>query len=200
MAAYVDLFSNKSISRSCILPQTRGRSTIQSSTQSIASNMASNTTAASSSLPPDLFDSTTLISLASTVLILAVAYGTSVKVLASTTPTSYRVLFIWHAFDALIHFFLEGSFLYQVCMPSWASCFATRVGWNLSRKLTSAIEPSTVFLQLEILQRHKPWRCAFRKILPYAPRLARTRRRSYLRFAGRRQPFCTAVDGVCSRG
>lgn len=77
--------------------------------------MVSNvTTAASGGLPPDLFDSTTLISLASTVLILAVAYGTSVKVLAPTTPTSYRVLFIWHAFDALIHFFLEGSFLYQV--------------------------------------------------------------------------------------
>lgn len=83
--------------------------------------MASNTTIAASGLPPDLFDSTTMISLASTVLILAVAYGTSVKVLAPTTPTSYRVLFIWHAFDALIHFFLEGSFLYQVRVSVLAS-------------------------------------------------------------------------------
>lgn len=88
--------------------------------------MASNTAASASGLPPDLFDTTTLISLASTLLILAVAYGTSVKVLAPTTPASYRFLFIWHAFDALIHFFLEGSFLYQVRMPSSASCFSMR--------------------------------------------------------------------------
>lgn len=75
--------------------------------------MASNTTAADAGLPPDLFDQTTLVSLASTVLILAVAYGTSLKALSPSTPGSYRFLFIWHAFDALIHFFLEGSFLYH---------------------------------------------------------------------------------------
>lgn len=75
--------------------------------------MASNTTTADSGLPPDLFDQTTLVSLASTVLILAVAYGTSLKALSPSTPGSYRFLFIWHAFDALIHFFLEGSFLYH---------------------------------------------------------------------------------------
>lgn len=76
--------------------------------------MASNTTAADAGLPPDLFDQTTLVSLASTILILAVAYATSLKALAPSTPGSYRFLFIWHAFDALIHFFLEGSFLYHV--------------------------------------------------------------------------------------
>lgn len=75
--------------------------------------MASNVTAADSGLPPDLFDQTTLVSLASTVLILAVAYATSLKALPPSTPGSYRFLFIWHAFDALIHFFLEGSFLYH---------------------------------------------------------------------------------------
>lgn len=75
--------------------------------------MASNTTTADPGLPPDLFDQTTLVSLASTVLILAVAYGTSLKALSPSTPGSYRFLFIWHAFDALIHFFLEGSFLYH---------------------------------------------------------------------------------------
>lgn len=72
---------------------------------------------ASSTLPPDLFDTTTLVSLASTVVILAVAYGTSLKALAPSTPGSYRFLFIWHLFDAGIHFFLEGSFLYHVCFP-----------------------------------------------------------------------------------
>ncbi|KAF3020971.1 hypothetical protein G7054_g1847 [Neopestalotiopsis clavispora] len=69
-------------------------------------------------LPPDLFDQTTLVSLASTVAILAVAYAGSRAALPASTPASYRGLFIWHAFDALIHFFLEGSFLYH-CFFSW---------------------------------------------------------------------------------
>ncbi|EOO01482.1 putative emopamil binding protein [Phaeoacremonium minimum UCRPA7] len=71
-----------------------------------------------STLPPDLFDQTTLISLASTVAILAVAYGASLKALSSSTSGSLRFLFIWHAFDALTHFILEGSFLYH-CFFSW---------------------------------------------------------------------------------
>jgi hypothetical protein len=90
--------------------------------------MASNTTATGSGLPPDLFDQTTLVSLASTVVILAVAYATSLKVLSPTTPGSYRFLFIWHAFDALIHFFLEGSFLYHASPPAQPcdKCCTTR--------------------------------------------------------------------------
>lgn len=100
------------------------------------------TSAAGTSLPPDLFDTTTLISLASTVLILAVAYGTSQKVLPVSTPGSYRFLFIWHMFDAGIHFFLEGSFLYHVgpsrpLPPTQCPRPALIVSW-------------IVFLQLEI--------------------------------------------------
>ncbi|ROW06014.1 hypothetical protein VMCG_04635 [Cytospora schulzeri] len=82
--------------------------------------MASDTTTVRHSLPPDLFDEVTLISLASTVAILLVAYGASLKALSPSTPGRYRFLFIWHAFDALIHFFLEGSFLYH-CFYSWKS-------------------------------------------------------------------------------
>lgn len=78
--------------------------------------MTATTATAGSSLPPDLFDTTTLVSLASTIVILSVAYVTSLKVLASSTAGSYRFLFIWHLFDAGIHFFLEGSFLYHVCL------------------------------------------------------------------------------------
>ena len=70
------------------------------------------------SLPADLFDPTTLISLASTLAILGTAYTASCYALPSTAKTSTRALFIWHAFDALIHFFLEGSFLYH-CFFSW---------------------------------------------------------------------------------
>lgn len=79
--------------------------------------MAATPATAGSSLPPDLFDNTTLISLASTLAILAVAYATSLKALSQSTSGSYRFLFIWHLFDAGIHFFLEGSFLYHVCQP-----------------------------------------------------------------------------------
>lgn len=93
--------------------------------------MASNTTTTlDSSLPPDLFDQTTLVSLASTVAILAVAYGVSLKALSPSTAGSYRFLFIWHAFDALIHFFLEGSFLYHVranlLFPPWSPAIGAR--------------------------------------------------------------------------
>ena len=70
-------------------------------------------------LPPDLFDQTTLISLASTVAILVAAYSLSRLALDPKTTTScYRFLFIWHAFDALIHFCLEGSFLYHCFFSS----------------------------------------------------------------------------------
>ncbi|KAH8887419.1 Emopamil-binding protein [Thozetella sp. PMI_491] len=71
-----------------------------------------------STLPPDLFDQTTLVSLASTLAILFVAYTASQRVLDRATPGSLRTLFIWHAFDALIHFFLEGSFLYHCFFSS----------------------------------------------------------------------------------
>lgn len=69
--------------------------------------------AASSLLPPDLFDTTTLVSLFSTLVLLGIALVLSRAVLHPSTTAAYRFLFIWHAFDALIHFFLEGSFLYH---------------------------------------------------------------------------------------
>ncbi|RYP44130.1 hypothetical protein DL768_009365 [Monosporascus sp. mg162] len=83
--------------------------------------MASSSSSSSSfmdSLPPDLFDQTTLVSLASTVAILAVACGASLAALGRSPPRGHRALFVWHAFDALIHFCLEGGFLYH-CFFSW---------------------------------------------------------------------------------
>ncbi|KOS19230.1 putative emopamil-binding protein [Escovopsis weberi] len=66
----------------------------------------------SSSLPPDLFDKTTLLSLASTALIVLAAYAASVRALGASAPGSLRFLFVWHLADALCHLLLEGSFLY----------------------------------------------------------------------------------------
>jgi hypothetical protein len=70
--------------------------------------------AVESSLPPDLFDQTTIVSLLSTIAIVLVAYTTSHLVLPrATTSGTLRFLFIWHLADALCHFILEGSFLYH---------------------------------------------------------------------------------------
>jgi hypothetical protein len=70
------------------------------------------------SLPADAYDQTTLISLASTLAILFAAYVASLAVLPANAKASTRSLFIWHGFDALIHFILEGSFLYH-CFYSY---------------------------------------------------------------------------------
>lgn len=68
----------------------------------------------SSSSLLDLIDTTTIFSLLSTLAILLAAYTASLYFLHPTTTTRQtRFLFIWHAFDALIHFILEGSYLYN---------------------------------------------------------------------------------------
>lgn len=60
-----------------------------------------------------VIDQTTILSLLSTLAILGVAYVSSLQLLHFTTTAKRRVLFIWHAFDALVHFVLEGSFLFN---------------------------------------------------------------------------------------
>jgi len=81
-----------------------------------------------STLPPDLFDATTLISLSAVLAILGAAYGLSRVTLDAKTSGPLRFLFIWHAFDALIHFALEGSFLYHCFLSSVPSSSAVAKG------------------------------------------------------------------------
>ena len=59
-------------------------------------------------------DTVTLLSLLSVIFLLVTAYLTSTRVLTAATPSSLRILFVWHLFDFFIHTILEGSFLY-VC-------------------------------------------------------------------------------------
>jgi hypothetical protein len=66
-----------------------------------------------SNLPPDLFDRTTLVSLAATVVLVLTAYTTSLILLRRSVGPALRFLFVWHLADALCHFVLEGSFLYH---------------------------------------------------------------------------------------
>lgn len=61
----------------------------------------------------DLFDTTTIISLLSTLAIVLTAYIASLRFLPTQSRGVIRFLFIWHLADALCHFILEGSFLYH---------------------------------------------------------------------------------------
>lgn len=77
------------------------------------------------SLPPDLFDATTIYSLAATLAIVIAAYVASLYALPPSRTTaspktsrSLRFLFVWHLADAITHFTLEGSFLYH-CFASY---------------------------------------------------------------------------------
>ncbi|KAL2106165.1 hypothetical protein VUR80DRAFT_7207 [Thermomyces stellatus] len=76
--------------------------------------------ASADTLPPDLFDRTTLLSLTATVAIALAGVALARAVLPASTPTSKRFLFVWHAADALCHTILEGSFLYQCFFSSVA--------------------------------------------------------------------------------
>lgn len=69
---------------------------------------------------PSLISTTTVLSLLSTVTILAAAYLASLNLLPAHASTKTRILFVWHAFDALIHFCLEGGYLYN-CFFSYKS-------------------------------------------------------------------------------
>lgn len=67
---------------------------------------------------PQLITQTTVFSLLSTVAILLAGYLTSRQLLPTTASAKTRFLFIWHATDALIHFILEGSYLYNCFFSS----------------------------------------------------------------------------------
>lgn len=88
---------------------------------------------ATTDLPPDLFDATTLLSLSFTVAIVLAAYAASVACLPRSSTTSpsgtIRFLFVWHLADALCHFVLEGSFLYHCFFSSAAAEAATTSDW-----------------------------------------------------------------------
>jgi hypothetical protein len=70
----------------------------------------------------EILDRTTIISLGVVVMIFNSAWMLSNRALSRHAPTSMRILFIWHAFDFLIHTIFEGSFLYN--------CFFTSSPYN----------------------------------------------------------------------
>jgi hypothetical protein len=66
-----------------------------------------------------VIDEVTVTSLLAVTGLLVVAYALSGYLLPKQSSTRSRVFFVWHLFDSLVHFFFEGSFLYN--------CFFTYV-------------------------------------------------------------------------
>lgn len=68
------------------------------------------------STPPNpgfVFDAPTLASIGFALSLQPLAYLLSQTLLPSSVSGRTRFLFIWHAYDALTHFFVEGSYLYH---------------------------------------------------------------------------------------
>ena len=86
-------------------------------------------------------NATTIFSLFSTVAILGAAYIASLLLLSKSTPTKLRILFVWHAFDALIHFILEGSYLYN-CFFSYTTLHAGT--WSKDTPFVSPYLPPNI--------------------------------------------------------
>ncbi|GAB7340005.1 hypothetical protein MBLNU457_6513t1 [Dothideomycetes sp. NU457] len=105
-----------------------------------------------------VIDTTTVLSLLSTLAILGLAYALSTHCLSANSSTKTRILFIWHAFDALIHFILEGSFLYgcffsyvDFTSPSLSSKLATLphlggAGGSAVREVSEFLAPGVFWL------------------------------------------------------
>jgi hypothetical protein len=104
-----------------------------------------------------IIDQTTVFSLLGTVAVLAAAYGLSLRALPRHSRTKARVLFIWHVFDALIHFIFEGSFLWNcffvhssISTPSPPSTSSFPFSFSFSSS-SSAPPPSSSNLMSEFL-------------------------------------------------
>jgi hypothetical protein len=62
---------------------------------------------------PFVLDTPTLLSLGFALSLMPLAYLLSFRFLSRSTSFQNRVLFLWHSYDAMTHFFIEGSYLYH---------------------------------------------------------------------------------------
>ena len=88
-----------------------------------------------------LIDQTTILSLLATVAILGVAYSASLRLLPASSPAKLRVLFVWHAWDALIHGILEAGYLYN-CFFSYTTISL----WHGSNAVSAYLPPNVHFM------------------------------------------------------
>ncbi|KIW15730.1 hypothetical protein PV08_05780 [Exophiala spinifera] len=81
--------------------------------------------------PPFTLDSGTAISLGIAFALMPLAQGLAATFLPPATPRKHYWLFLWHAYDFLTHFIIEGSFLYH-CFFSYIE-LAAKEGAESSR-------------------------------------------------------------------
>lgn len=93
----------------------------------------------------ELIDSTTVVSLFSTLAILGAAWTAANHVLPQSSGIKTRILFVWHAFDALIHIFLECGFLYN-CFFSYIETGVTKGLGHQGSGLSEYLPPNVFFL------------------------------------------------------
>jgi hypothetical protein len=82
-------------------------------------------------------DATTVVSLLAVLALLGGAYAASLKALPKSATLKIRILFVWHFFDALIHFVFEGSFLWN--------CFFVSYSLPTSFSAASKLQSITLF-------------------------------------------------------
>jgi hypothetical protein len=78
-----------------------------------------------------------VVSLLAVLALLGGAYAASLKALPKSATLKIRILFIWHFFDALIHFVFEGSFLWN--------CFFVSYSLPTSFSAASKLQSITLF-------------------------------------------------------
>ncbi|KAG2185460.1 hypothetical protein INT44_002251 [Umbelopsis vinacea] len=105
----------------------------------------------------ELFTPTTLFSLLGVVAILVASYAASTLLLPKSARSVDRYIFIWLAFDALIHFIFEGSFLYYSTFGRtvfrgsgpfaelWKEYAKADVRWGMADPTVVSLELLTVF-------------------------------------------------------
>ncbi|KAB5595605.1 hypothetical protein CTheo_843 [Ceratobasidium theobromae] len=104
-----------------------------------------------------LFTAISFYSLAGVVAILATAYSASNQLLKKNASLAERTTFVWLAFDALIHFIFEGSFLYYstfgrtvnngtgVFAEMWREYARADFRWGVADETVVSLELLTVF-------------------------------------------------------
>ncbi|KAI9669584.1 MAG: hypothetical protein M1817_004627 [Caeruleum heppii] len=95
--------------------------------------------------PPPIVTPITIFSLLTVLILLLAAYVLSLTLLPRSTSTTLRSIYIWHLFDALIHFTLEGSYLYN--------CFFVHVPTDSLSTITSAAKDGLVIPHNNFLSR-----------------------------------------------
>ncbi|PNS19447.1 hypothetical protein CAC42_7291 [Sphaceloma murrayae] len=95
--------------------------------------------------PLAMIDTSTVLSLLATIVILSSAFVTSMFALEPSTSDKTRFLFVWHAFDALIHFMFEGSYLYS-CFFTYVDTTVTKGLGHNSTGVSEFLAPGVFFL------------------------------------------------------